>query len=162
MTVNEGLLVVRMLFMVFVAISVVFLVYKFVALSVDVREAEGNIILNRLITSPACLAYTDPELGRAYPGIIDMAGLSQGRLDSCLYFGESNDYAAANITLVTLGTGKIDSAYYNEVGYKLLYPKASLTGPGGAVLFEAKRYVLVMEESNLKRGLLTVQLVMPN
>ncbi len=161
MTVNEGLLIVRLLFMVFVAVSVVFLVYKFVALSVDVKDAEGNILINRIISSPACLAYSDPELMRSYPGIIDMANFNPDRLNSCVYFGESNDVAAANLTLITLGTGKRDNAYYNEVGYMLLYPKAGIDGPGGSTLFEETRYVLVMD-SGIKRALLKVQVVLPN
>jgi hypothetical protein len=162
MTVNQGLPIVRMLFMVFVAISVVFLVFKFVALSVDVKPAEGNILLNRLISSPGCLAYTDRELNRSYPGIIDMARFSSSYLDNCTYYGESNDFAAANLTLVTIGTGAVSSAYYNEEGYLILFPRAGLGGSGGSTLFEEKRYVLMMDESGIKGGLLTVQLVLPN
>jgi len=162
MTVNEGLLIVRLLFMVFVAVSIVFLVFKFVALSVDVKEAEGNILINRLISSPGCLAYTDRELNRSYPGIIEMDRFNASYLDSCAYFGESNDFAAAKLTLVTLGTGRTNSTYYNEDGYVLLYPKAGLEGSGGARQFEESRYVLLMEGSSLKRAILTVQLVLPN
>jgi hypothetical protein len=162
MTVNEGLLIVRLLFMVFVAVSVAFLVFKFVALSVDVNTAEGNILLNRLISSPSCLAYTDEALNRSYPGIIDLGRFKSSFLDNCIYFGESNDYAAANLTLVTLGTGKTDSAYFNEDGYLLLWPRAGLEGPGGSILFEEKRYVLMMDDSSLKPALLTVQLLLPN
>lgn len=161
MTMNQGLLIVRMMFMIFVSVSVVFLVFKFVALSVDVKPAEGNILLNRLISSPGCLAYTDLELNRSYPGIIDMARFNSSHLDDCIYFGESNDYAAANLTLLILGTGKLNTTYYNKDGYIILRPRAGLAGTGGVMLFKQKRYVLLKDGEDMKRALLTVELVLP-
>jgi hypothetical protein len=162
MTVNEGLMIVRLLFIVFVSVSVVFLVFKFVALSVDIKNSEGNILINRLISSPGCLAYTDKTLGRSYPGIIDLSRFNPETLNNCIYFGESNDFAAASLNLTTIGTGAVYSAYYNEQGYKILYPKAGAQGSGGSMLFVEKRYVQIMDESGLKGGLLIVQLVLPN
>lgn len=162
MTVNQGVLIIRLMFMIFVSVSVVFLVFKFVAQSVDVKPAEGNILLNRLIFSPGCLAYTDTVLNRSYPGIVDMAKFNSSNLDSCMYFGEDNDVVAANLTLVTLGTGKVNSTYYNEEGYILLYPRAKLKGTGGAMLFEDKMYVLLRDGAEQKRALLTIKLLLPN
>jgi hypothetical protein len=171
MTVNYGLTLIRVLFMVFVSLSVVILITKFVGLNANIRDTEGNILLNRLYLSPSCLSYTDPATGRQYPGIIDASRFQSAVLVSCMYFGQENNHAAANLTLLYLGTGKINQTYYNEVGYILLYPRADQTGiggragyrgPGSAMLFSDRRYVLVMDDNTLRRAVLTIELITPN
>jgi hypothetical protein len=155
-------MIIRMMLMIFVAMSIVILVMKYVALSTDVGDAERAILLNRLIISPGCLAYTDSELHRPYTGIINLTRLDSTYLDSCMYYGERNDHAAANLSLTIIGTGEKAHAYYNEVGYTLLKPRAGMEGPGGSTLLKANRYVLVMDGNKLSTGLLTIELVTPN
>jgi len=162
MTVNEGMLIIRLLFMIFVAMSVVVLVTKFVALSAEVGPAERGIMANRLVLSPACLAYTDNITHRPYPGMIDLSRFNSSVLDSCAYFGQTNDYAAANLTLLFIGPGTKRNVVYNELGYALLSPKSGIARPGGATLYKDTRYVLVMNEGEPRRALLTIELLTPN
>jgi hypothetical protein len=162
MAVNEGMLILRLLFMVFVAMSIVVLVTKFVALSAEVGGAEANILINRFIFSPACLAYTDNTTFRPYPGLVDLSRFNSTVLDSCAYYGEINSYAAANLTLQFIGPGTKMSVAYNAAGYALLKPKTGIDGPGGSTLYTDTRYVLVMDNSVLRRALLTIELLTPN
>jgi hypothetical protein len=162
LTVNQGVMILRMMLMIFVAMSIVILMTKYMALSADVGTAERAILLNRLIISPGCLAYTDSELQRPSTGIINLTRLNSIYLDSCMHYGESNDHAAANLSLTIIGTGAKAQAYYNEVGYALLKPRAGMDGPGGSKLLKDTRYVLVMDDNKLSKGLLTIELVTPN
>jgi hypothetical protein len=162
MAVNEGMLILRLLFMVFVAMSIVVLVNKFVALNADVGPAERNILANRFLISPSCLAYTDKIIDRPYPGIIDLSRFNSTVLDSCIYFGKINNYAAANLTLQFIGPGTKMSAVYNELGYAVFRPKAGIEGAGGSTLFTDTRYVLVMDKGELKKALITIELLTPN
>ena len=142
--------------------SIVVLVTKFVALNAEVGDAEANIMINRFIISPGCLAYTDNITHRPYPGIVGLSRFNSSVLDSCAYFGETNDYAAANLTLLFIGPGTKKSITYNEVGYSLLKPKAGITGPGGSTLYTDTRYVLVMDNGAPRRALLMTELLIPN
>ena len=160
-TLDQGWLVFRMILLIIIALSIVILVNKFLVLSVDVHSLETNLLLNRLIYSPDCLSYQDDTL-TSKPGIIDLQKFSEANLNSCLYFGERNDFAAANLSLVFFDSTPRNSTYYNSVGYQLLNPRAGLTGPGGSTRLSDWRYVLVRDSIGLKRALLLIDVVVPN
>jgi hypothetical protein len=160
-TLDQGWLVFRMILMIIIALSIVILVNRFLVLTVDVRELEANLLLNRLIYSPDCLSYQDDTLS-AKPGIIDLQKFSEASLSNCLYFGERNDFAAANLSLVFFDTTPRNSTYYNSVGYQLLSPRTGLTGPGGSTRLSDWRYVLVKDSTGFRKALLLIDVVVPN
>lgn len=151
----------RLLLLIFIAVSIVVLVQKFLVVSVDMTLLQENILLNRMVYSPSCLSYRDSAQNYR-PGIINASRLRESTLDSCLYFGEKNNYAAANLSLVYLDSRERLQAYYNQQGYLLLYPKADLSGPGGATKASAWRYVQVWNGTVIRPALLYIDLVVPN
>ena len=152
----------RIFIMIFVALSVVVLVTKFVAVSADAGVAERSIMVNRLLFSPSCLAYTDPVDGRPYPGVVDMARFSNETLDACMAFGSFDDNLAANLTLTYLGPGTKNQSYYQDQTYMILRPRAAKTGPGGATILDETRYVLVMDSGVMRKATLRVEMATPN
>jgi hypothetical protein len=161
MVVNEGVMVIRMVLMIFVALSIVILVRRFVILTVDARPLEADILMNRFLFSPECLSYEDILL-RTQPGIIDLDRFKNDTLDSCVYYGVQNDFAAANLSLFFLDTKARQEALYNTKGYLLLKPRAGLDGPGGSVQFTSWRYLLVEDNGNLRKAILYLDVMVPN
>jgi hypothetical protein len=162
-TLDQGMLIFRMILMIIIALSIVILVNKFLVLSVDVKGLETNLLLNRLIYSPDCLSYQDDTLTHK-PGIIDLQKFNEANLNRCLYFGERNDFAAANLSLVFFDLAPRNSTYYNSVGYQLLNPRQGLTGEGGSTKLSDWRYVLVQAKAGQepKKAMLFIDVVVPN
>jgi hypothetical protein len=161
MVINEGVMVMRMLLMIFVALSVVILVKRFVILTIDARPLEANILMNRFIFSPECLSYED-NLQRTEPGIISLSRFRNDTLDSCMYYGSQNDFMAANLSLLFLDTKTRQEALYNTNGYLLLKPRAGLEGPGGSLEFTTWRYLLVEDKGILRKAILYMDIMVPN
>ena len=150
----------RLFMMVVIMLSIVFLISNFIKTSLDIDEAHSQVLAYRFIFSPACVIYTDGQTNLPSPAVIDLDRFKPEILDSCLYFGERNDIAAALLTLKM--QDKEEEILYNEKGYKLLEPKAGSDGQGGAHGFFEQHYVLVKEEEVLKPALLTIKLITVN
>jgi len=53
-------------------------------------KIEGAVIISEAIFSPKCFSYYDKDLGRAYPGIIDLAKFNEERFnEDCFVFIEN-------------------------------------------------------------------------
>jgi len=160
-TINQLHFVMRMLMLIFVALSVVIIVRKFMILSIDTGPLESNILINRLIYSPDCLADRDSLL-RLRPGIIDLERFTEGTLNKCLFYGDQNDFAAGNLTLLFLETDQRHELLYNRQGYLLLKPRAGAEGPGGARSFSDWKYVLANDKGTLRKAILFIEVILPN
>jgi hypothetical protein len=152
----------RMILVVYITICIVMLVRHFLVQDIDVSEAESKILTNRLLFSPKCLAYTDPVQGRVEIGVIDYDAFSSHTLNECANFSSSNDFAAAKLTLDFLDTDEIKDVYYNQEGYEAWLPRIGFAGPGGAVQHYEWRYVLVQDDSGLRKALLIIDVLTPN
>ena len=162
LTVNIGALIWRLIYILIIVVTIRVVVMHFIAVNIDVREAEGKILINRFIYSPDCISYANNEIGMVYPGIIDLQKFSQKTLENCVYYGERNDYAAANLTLHFLDTSGDMSVIYNQLGYDVWLPRVNMAGPGGAKAFYDSRYVLVRDNNNLRRAVLDIEVITPN
>ncbi len=161
LTINEGMLVIRMVFMIFVALSIVFVVNKFNVQTVDIRPLEANLLANRMIYSPDSLAYSSGLRG-AQPGIINLSRFNEDILNSSVYYGPQNDYIASNLSLLFLDTMERKEAIYNSNGYTLLKPRAGYDGTGGAQEYFSWRYVLVDDGGSLRKAILYIDTIVPN
>ena len=155
----------RLMFFSFVALTVVLLVRSYIVYTVDVKDAEMEVQANRLIYSPACLAYFDETLERSYPGVVDVRKFQGALLDNCMHYGERNDYMAMNITLrpVDEPGGSIAGAVYNSEGWEAWMPRVGTPGPGGVTVLKVKRLVLYRDaDAELKSAILDIVVVVPN
>lgn len=155
----------RLMFFTFVALTVVLLVRTYLTYTVEVRDAEMEVQANRIIYSPACLAYYDETLERCYPGVVDLNKLLDVRLDNCLRYGDRNDYLAMNVSLRPMdgSEGSIAEAMFNAEGWDAWLPREGLPGPGGTYMRNVKRLVLYREgNAEPQPAILNIQALVPN
>ena len=100
LTFNQVWRIFRYIFTLFVALSIVFLVRSMLMVNINIQEAQSSILINNFLFSNNCFSYYDLELDRPLPGVIDPFKFTSKVADDCAYFGETNDFAAAQITLI--------------------------------------------------------------
>lgn len=155
----------RLIFFIFVALTVVLLVRSYVSYSIDVKDVEMEVQANRLVYSPTCLAYHDDVLDRTFPGVIDTRKLTASQLDKCLHYGEWNDYLAMDITLRQIDNPQsvIANAVVNSQGYEAWAPRLGKSGPGSTVSRRIRRLVLYRTgESEPQLAILDIVAIVPN
>lgn len=164
--------VLRLIYLVVIAITVNLLLGSHISYKVDTFNAESEMFAHRLMTMRGGVSYYDEELGRIYPGIVNempfaynystefenmdiMDGLS------------SNTHIAAEISLKQI-YADYDypyKVYYNKKLYDdlELYAELGYTkGPGGAKAAFHDMYVLIRDEyGGLQPGLLTINIIIP-
>lgn len=128
----------------------------------DTRDAEARIIAERFIYSPGCIAYYDADIGKAYTGAVDASRLNSAVLDLCMSI-DSNQMAAAKISLTDARGIAIGEAFYNRMWYERWEPLAGKKGSGGAGQVVEQRYVLVYDKGKfVTSGMLVVKVLVPN
>jgi len=157
----------RIMFLIAVLFAFVILIKTLIITSVDVRDIESRILVERMLFSRDGILYYDKGIERLYPGIIDFEKFKKINLltdrsytpnddvksfldkeiiyyDSGTIHGSENILIAASLTLAREGEPDI-SIYYNKKWYDRWIPKAGFKGPAGIKKFESKRNVLVKE-----------------
>lgn len=162
MAFNVGQMIIRIIALTFITLVVVMFIRHFILVDLEVKDVEANVLVNRLIFSPNCIAYENLDFGRVYPGIVDITRFNSAVLEECVYYGERNDFIAANLTLSYLDAAETQYTYLNKEGYILLQPRTNFKGEGGANYYAFERYVLVQDEENQRGAILTIEVVLPN
>lgn len=152
----------RIMFVIAIMLSIIFMVRYFMIYSVDIKNAESFVLVNRMLYSGDCIIYVDGNTNRPYPGIIDVNRFTSPQLDSCISYGERNDYAAAQLLLQEIATEKNRTVYFNKVGYDVWEPRLYYSGSGGAAKRTSSKYVLLKENNNLIPARLYFSVIMPN
>ncbi len=160
MVLTAGAYIRRLVYLIFIVLTIAWLAKYFIFVNIDVSEAEAKILINRFVYSPQCIAYTDNDIFRPYPGVVDLQRFNQEVLGSCVYYGEQNDYAAAKLVLHLLDTGEDIQVMYNKGGYDVWLPLVGISR--GPELFQDSKYVLVMDEGNLRRAVLDTDVIIPS
>jgi len=96
--------------------------------SIDATGVQGEILMNRFLYSPTCFSYVNTQISRSFPGIIDINKFNTETLDTCVYFGEANEYAAAHFTLHYLDTEEESETIYNRRAYEEWKPRVNAAG----------------------------------
>ena len=158
----------KFVYLVIVVLSVVFLVRMLVANNIDSTEAEARIFANRIFYSPNSISYFDPELSRAYPGIIDFAKFNSMQnsdvtfLDtSSLSYGKDNRLIAAKLSLKNMETREENDVYYNKENYLYWEPRTiqGVSGSGSVNAIDEQRYVLIKSGEKLSGGKLRINII---
>lgn len=159
LTYNQVWHMIRYFFTLLIFLSIFLLLRNLLVVNLDIDDSVSAVMVNRFLYSNDCFSYYDEALERHFPGVIDPTRLTNNQADNCVYFGEQNDYVAAQITLIQQDSEK--QIYYNEEGYKLLEPRTDFSGSGSSKGFEESRYVLVREEERLVPGIFHIKLLIP-
>lgn len=161
----------RLLFLIVVFFSVVFLAKAFIVKKIDIFETESKLLAHRLALSKN-VNYIDRDTGRLYIGIVDLGKFTsndfeKNLLDS-IYYGKANSEASAKITLKDLdanpGYDVTYEKFYNKELYdeKKVLVEAKLIGAGSAKKLGTDFYVLIKDKDEMRRGILNVDAILPN
>ncbi len=152
----------RLMFFIFVALTIVLLIRQYISYSIDVGDAEIEVQANRMVYS--CLAYYDVVLDKRMPGVIDMDLFSSFNMDMCMRYGEWNDYLSMTMTLrpVDDPEGIIAEAVYNAQGRDAWVPRLGKPGAGGAYMRRVRRYIVYEDAGVLEPAILDIVAIVPN
>ena len=161
----------RLLFVIVVFFSIVFLARAFIVEKIDVFEIESKLLSHRIALSSQ-INYVDSDTGRIYVGVIDLGkftsdDFAKNIMDS-IYYGKINTEAAAKITLKDLDANTGYEVSYEKFYNKELYDEkkvlveAKLVGAGSARRIDTNFYVLIKDKDEFRRGVLNVDTILPN
>ena len=159
----------KIFFVIIVLFAVVLLIRSFIITELDIFNAEADIFVQKILMSRNGISYTDPDLDRVYPGIIDKVTFESFEIESLLntsiYYGKDNKKIAANITLKNDAGNTIRSIVYNKNQYhywKVLLEASWISGPGG-VRSKTKQFnVLIKDQDSIQNGFLIIEVIIPN
>lgn len=119
--------------------------------ALDTYDTEFYIINSKLIYSPEAFAYKSMETGRAYPGIIDLSRFNEATLNQTISRG-----IPVRLTLRDSHSVVIAEIYRDKERYDILGP---LVFAKQYDLLNKSQYVLIKDDSGLKPGMLTIEMV---
>ena len=158
----------KFLYLTIAFLSVVFLVRMLVINHIDASGAEAKILTNRIYFSPNIISYYDPDIERAYPGIVDiekytkLQSLEINSLDAKSMAYSDNKLIAAKITLKNMETNAEYVIFYNKENYDYWEPRILSTvigGSGSVKSINEQRYVLIKIGNQLQKGILKMQVI---
>lgn len=158
----------KFIFITIAFLSVVFLVRLLVVNNIDTSGTEAMVLTNRIFYSPNIISYFDPEIGRAYPGIIDLEKYtklqaSPNEMDiKTLSYDGNNGIIAAKLTLENIESNSKYDIFYNRENYDFWEPRILSTVQGGSGSVKSvteQRYVLIKISNHLQKGILKIHLI---
>ncbi len=84
-------------------------------------ELKAELISLRFTNTPECFAYENVEVGRVYPGIIDLDKFNQEQLNNCYLTESERGYTDYNfgITLKEQNINLLTNNYFNTVSFTI-------------------------------------------
>ena len=159
----------KFLYLAVAFLSVIFLLKLLIITNVDTSEAEAKLLTNRIYYSPNLISLLDLEIGRAYPGIIDLEKYRQlqnsdiNKLDAeTITYGQENRLIAAKLSLINMDINTEEIVFYNKENYEFWEPRLLSTvtgGSGSAKSFVEQRYVLIKTGDTFQKGKLKMQVI---
>jgi hypothetical protein len=147
----------RILFIALLFYIVYLFAYSQIKVNIDTDDTKALIFVKRILYSPNSISYVEPITGRAYPGIVDPENFKPDALDSA--FNITTTGIAAKIELTNLEDGNQKEIYLNKKWYDRWEPLAKFSRYEKII---KKRYVLINDEGELKKGLLRIDVVLAN
>jgi len=152
----------KIIFLIAVLFAFIILVKSLIVTSIDIRQVESEILVNRILFSEA-ISYNDKGIDRLYPGIIDLKKFEEisknnpNSLDTTfISYGSDNPIITSKITLKQANKKDI-VAFYNREKFVKWEPRAlpGITGGAGRFkTFKEQKYVLVKEGEKLTPAVL--------
>jgi len=159
----------RLVFLVIVMFAIMVMIRSYITTTIDISELQANVFISRILYSPTTISYFDPDIKRAYPGIIEFdkfkSQITEKFLEKSIYYGEKNTEVGAKFILKDLSENSELIAFYNEDFFKeqkKLVDSGLTQGPGGARGYNKKYDILIFKNNALHKGILTIEVVIPN
>lgn len=159
----------KFIYLIIAFLSVIFLLRLVILTNIDASEAEARILTNRIFYSPNVISYYNPDIGRAYPGIIDfekykrLQNVDINEVDTkTIAYGQSNKLIATKLTLENIEANTQDTIFYNKENYEFWEPRILSTvvgGSGSVKSITEQRYVLIKNGDRLEKGILKMQVI---
>ena len=149
------------LIMLLVAVIVIVMLVRFFAYrEVDASELHRASYAYRLYYDNDLLAYRDPVTGRAYPGVVDYARLTERLLDEG--YGITGRISSA--VTVTGACVETRTVYHDKATYDQFigFARFGTLGPGGATMEERLTPITIIDGSERCAGTLNITIVRPN
>ncbi len=151
----------RLLFLIIVLFSVVFLIRQFVVNNLNIQDVQAEVFVNKVLYSPNGILFYDNSLQRTVSGIIDPSKLNPEILDLLMDYKTQN-FIAANITLFDTNNNIVSSAAYNKESYLNWNPIAqSLLKGSGGVKRTSKTILVNYIDTKLHQGYLKFEVLIP-
>lgn len=148
--------------LVFVLLVVSIFTSGFVKKSIDVRDAEARILANRILYSPSSISRYDADMGKSYPGTVDINRMKNDILDKSVYI-KNNLVAAAKVTVKDMSGTVMAEAVFNSLWYSRWQPMVGKRGSAGVGETVEKRYVAVYEGDEFRsQGIVEIRVLIPN
>jgi hypothetical protein len=154
----------RMFVLLGIIVAIILIIRMFIASTVDVSQAESEILTNNLIYA---VSYEDPVTHRIYPLQISAAQLGKKDLDKI--FGMDKRGIAAKVSilddsgkLLSIDGAEIQPRYLNKKGYTrwIELAMAKAKGVGGARAYSKSVDVLIIETG--RRAMMEISVTVPN
>jgi len=134
----------------------------FVKQTLDVRDSEARVVMNRLLYSRFGLAHFDAELGRIYPNTVELQKLNSQFLDNALIL-EGNQMMSMEVVLTSKSLNFPHKAIFNEDWYYRWLPLAGKKGSGASTWIIEERLVSIYNNGEYNgTGVLQLNILMPN
>lgn len=157
----------RLSFMIAALLAFFVIINYYINNQIDSQELQAETLANRILYSDAVM-LSDGDIGRTYPGIIDMKKFTSESLDSNINYGDFRRHAAAKLKLLSKNPDPsknlVADCYLNNAMYenwKILITSGA-GGAGGAMMYVKQFPVTYLESGTYKFGTLIVEVIIPN
>jgi hypothetical protein len=149
----------KMIFLAIVVVTVVFLTRFIAAIYIQTADAQATVYINKILyDKDGIIRY---ENGRAYPGVIDLAKFNDLRLSQSMKYAEGDEGPCAKLELKNLETGEKKTAFWNNLWFQRLRPRAGFRGVGSPFLKQAKALVSIYIDGKYVPAMLDIEMVVP-
>jgi len=155
-----SMLIVKMILLAMVITFICLVIFILVAGDIGTENIRAEIFLERALSSPACFAYFDEELGKSFPNIINYSKFDRDVLIDCMDYGDNGVFISAEFVLYKIGTEKeIKTVYFNKDSFDTWLPFAF---DKKYLNFNGQRYVIIRDEEETYSGKIKYSVVTPS
>lgn len=162
---DVGFSVVQLIFVVLVTFTMVIFLSLMIRSEMDVKDVETDVLAYRFLYSPNGFNYKDNDIGRSYPGYIDIDKFNDNKVNEFFNFKKS-EMMAAKLTLINRNDKSEKTVYFNKKWFDAYKPRAAANvgGSGGAEI-STKMLPVTITDSKMSfkdQGILKIEIVTPN
>ncbi len=134
---------------------------------VDIFDAESEMIIQRLMHSKDSFTYYDADIGRLYPGMLELDKFTEQTLYSMFNPAGDDEHLSMKLTLTTWKKSRekldVKPIYLNRENFEKWIVLTGFLGRGGKKLRTETFQVTALAKDNQKFvGDLKIEVVMPN
>lgn len=166
---NITMFIVKLIFLMFVLFSVVFIIRSHIKTEFNVFDARADLFFQRIIYGRNVISYIDENTGRSFPGIVDLEKFRNENIDDILqqslFYGEENRQVGAKLTLTDFDGNIDEEIKYNEEFFtekEVLVRAGWPAGRGGVKSKDYHLYVLIKDGDKLTEGKLDTIIIIQN